>query len=56
MTMDFCFDAASVEYRSFPGWPQAVPAEIEVDAGTHHLHLRIAALSLAAAAPAEGAR
>ena len=50
------FHAKVSSYRSFPGWPRAVPAEIEVDAGTHQLHVRIAALSVAAASPGEGVR
>jgi hypothetical protein len=50
------FHAKACGYRSFPGWPRAVPAEIEVKAGTHELHVLIAALSMAAAVPREGAR
>lgn len=50
------FHAKISGYRSFPGWPRAVPAEIEVDAGTHQLHVRIAALSVATALPTEGVR
>ena len=43
-------------YRTFPGWPRAVPGEVEADAGTHQLHLRIAAISVTAVLPGEGAR
>jgi hypothetical protein len=39
------FHAKVCSYRSFPGWPRAVPAEFEVKAGTHDLHIQIAALS-----------
>jgi hypothetical protein len=50
------FRARLSGYRSFSGWPRAVPAEIEVDAGTHQLHLRTAALNLATRSPAEESR
>ena len=50
------FQAKVSAYRSFPGWPRAIPAEIELKAETHQLHVRIAALSLAAVPPMEGAR
>ncbi len=50
------FHATISGYRTFPGWPRAVPAEIEADAGTHQLHLRIAAISVTAVLPGEGAR
>jgi hypothetical protein len=43
-------------YRSFPGWPRAVPAEFEVKAGTHELHIQIAALSTDSALPREEVR
>ncbi len=49
------FHAKVSGYRSFPGWPRAVPAEMEVKAGTHQLHLRVVGLSVAAAPPVEGA-
>lgn len=50
------FHAKVCRYQSFPGWPRAVPAEIEVNADSHQLHVRIAAMSVAAASPMEGAR
>jgi catechol 2,3-dioxygenase-like lactoylglutathione lyase family enzyme len=48
------FHAKVSGYRSFPGWPRAVPAEIEVDAGAHQLQVRTVAIA-AAAAPAKEA-
>jgi len=50
------FHATMVRYGPFPGWPRAVPAEIEVDSGTHQLHLRTVGAGGAAASPGEGAR
>jgi hypothetical protein len=50
------FHAKVSSYGSFPGWPRAVPAEIDVDADTHQLHLRIAGAGVAAAPPEQEAR
>jgi hypothetical protein len=46
------FHAKVSGYRSFPGWPPAVPAEIELDAATHQLQVRTVAVA-SAASPAE---
>jgi hypothetical protein len=43
-------------YRDVAGWPHAVPMEMDVTTDTHELHVRMAALSLADAAPPEGGR
>ncbi|MGD1086152.1 MAG: hypothetical protein ABSA47_15565 [Verrucomicrobiota bacterium] len=49
------FHAKISAYRSFPGWPRALPAEIELDAGAHQLRVRT--LTIAAASwPTEGAQ
>jgi catechol 2,3-dioxygenase-like lactoylglutathione lyase family enzyme len=48
------FHATVSGYRSFPGWPRAIPAEIELDAGAHQLSVRTVAV-VAAASPTEEA-
>jgi hypothetical protein len=50
------FHAKISDYGSFRGWPRAVPTEIEVDAGTHQLHLRMAMADAGAVAPEKEAR
>jgi hypothetical protein len=50
------FHAKILSCRTFAGWPQAVPAEFEVQAGTHQLHVRTAALTPTTAAQPEAAR
>jgi len=47
------FHAKVTGYRSFPGWPRAVPSEFEVDAGTHQLQIRTVALAAGALPPEE---
>jgi hypothetical protein len=48
------FHAKVTGCRSFPGWPRAVPAEFQLNAGNHQLQVRTVAVA-AAAAPAEEA-
>jgi len=48
------FHAKVSGYRSFPGWPRAIPAEFELDAGNHQLQVRTVAVA-SAAPPAEEA-
>jgi hypothetical protein len=43
------FHARVSGYRSFPGWPHAIPSEFELDAGTHQLQIRT--VTLASASP-----
>jgi hypothetical protein len=43
------FHAKVSGYRTFPGWPRAVPSEFDLDAGTHQLQIRT--VTLAAASP-----
>jgi hypothetical protein len=33
-------------HRVVPGWPHAVPIELEADAGVHQLHLRVGSLDI----------
>jgi hypothetical protein len=48
------FHAKVTGYRSFPGWPRAIPSEFELDAGAHQLQVRTVAMT-AAASPAKEA-
>jgi hypothetical protein len=50
------FHARISKYRSLPGWPRAVPAEIDVDAATHRLQVRMAEAILTVTTPTEEAR
>lgn len=50
------FHAKLADYRVFDGCSRALPAEIEVDAGTHRLNLRTAEVNLAVPPAAKGPR
>lgn len=50
------FHARIAGRRLFPGWPRAIPAEMDVVSATHQLQMRILALSLATVSSPEAQR